>query len=303
MKNIVIFLLLLINTYLIASENEEKDLNYKVPETFEFITNVGDDMGQLWDMSVDKKNLSTWGMIAGSTLLLYYFDEEFIAESKRLGVKLDIPPNGDSVTTTRLGVGPYPIIKTTSDKGAMLYMIGDGFTHIAIMSGFFAYGMITNDNKSLSVSSQLAEGLIDVALVTQVLKHITGRQSPFKSTQTRGKWDLFPNQRDYANDVPSFDAFPSGHLATTMMTVTIIAENYPNNEYIKPVGYTAMALLGFQMMNNGVHWASDYPLGIAIGYAIGKVVSKRERNRAKKGFSLIPKLTSNYNGVALQYKF
>jgi hypothetical protein len=302
MKNIVLTLLLFISTYLTADEKEE-NLKYQTPDKFEFVTNVGDDMLQLWDKSIDSDNLSTWGIIAGSTLLLYYFDEELIAESKRLGKKLDIPPHGDSVTTTRIGIGPFPIIKTTSDKGAMLYMIGDGLTHITIMSGFFTYGMISDDNKALSVSSQLAEGLVDVAIVTQVLKHITGRQSPFKSTQKRGKWDLFPNQEDYIKDVPSYDAFPSGHLATTMMTVTILAENYPNNAYIKPVGYTAMTLLAFQMLNNEVHWASDYPLAIGIGYSIGQIISKRERHRAKKGFTLVPKITPNYNGVALQYKF
>ena len=291
-----------ISTYLIAYETEE-ELQYKTPEKSEFITNVSDDMGQLWDKSVDGNNLPTWGLIASSTLVLYYFDEELIAESKRLGIELDIPPHGDSVTTTRVGIGPYPIIKTTSDKGAMLYMIGDGFTHITIMGGFFTYGMINDDDKTLSVSSQLAEGLLDAAIVTQTLKHITGRQSPFKSTQKRGKWDLFPNQEDYVKDVPSYDAFPSGHLATTMMTVTVLAENYPNNAYIKPVGYTAMILLTFQMMNNGVHWASDYPLAIGIGYSIGKIVSKRERGKAKKGFSLVPNITPKYTGVALQYKY
>jgi len=302
MNNIVLALLLFTSTYLLAYETEE-ELQYKMPDKYEFISNVGDDMGQLWDKSVDKDNLSTWGIIGASTLLLYYYDEEFIAESKRLGKKLGIPANGDSATTTRLGIGPYPIIKTTSDKGAMLYMIGDGFTHIAIMGGFFTYGMINDDNKTLSVSSQLAEGLLDVAIVTQTFKHITGRQSPIKSTQDRGKWDLFPDQEDYAKDVAAYDAFPSGHLATTMMTVTVLAENYPKNAYIKPVGYTAMTLLSFQMLNNGVHWASDYPLAIGIGYSIGKIVSQRERDRAKKGFSLVPKITSNYSGVALQYKF
>jgi hypothetical protein len=296
-------MIFIITTYLNASSDTNEELNYVVPSKYDFLTNIDDDMVELWDMSTDKKNLSTWSIIAGSTLLLYYYDEEIYAEAQRLGVKLDIPPSGDSATTTRVGVGPYPIIKTTSDKGAMLYQIGDGFTHIAIMSSFLAYGMITDNNKSINVGSQLLEGLVDVALVTQAIKHTTGRESPFKSTQKRGKWDLLPNQEDYAKDVPKYDAFPSGHLATTMMTVTVIAENYPDNPYIKPVGYTAMTLLGFQMMNNGVHWASDYPLGIAIGYAMGKVVSKRERNKAKKGFSVVPKLASNYNGLAIKYTF
>ena len=32
-----------------------------------------------------------------------------------------------------------------------------------------------------------------------------------------------------------------------------------------------MTLLGFAMLNNGVHWAGDYPLGIAMGYVFAKV--------------------------------
>ena len=64
-----------------------------------------------------------------------------------------------------------------------------------------------------------------------------------------------------------------------------------------------MTLLAFQMLNNEVHWASDYPLAIGIGYSIGQIISQRERHRAKKGFTLVPKITPNYNGVALQYKF
>ena len=79
------------------------------------------------------------------------------------------------------------------------------------------------------------------------------------------------------------DAFPSGHLATAMATITILAGNYPDNKYIKPVGYSLMGLLGFAMLNNGVHWMSDYPLAIAIGYSCGKIALSRGRQ-------VIPKL-------------
>ena len=77
--------------------------------------------------------------------------------------------------------------------------------------------------------------------------------------------------------------FPSGHLATAMATITILAGNYPDNKYIKPVGYSLMGLLGYAMLNNGVHWISDYPLAIAIGYTCGKIVSSR-------GHQVIPKI-------------
>ncbi len=36
-----------------------------------------------------------------------------------------------------------------------------------------------------------------------------------------------------------------------------------------------MTLIGFAMVNNGVHWISDYPLAIALGYTYGKIATSR----------------------------
>ena len=62
-----------------------------------------------------------------------------------------------------------------------------------------------------------------------------------------------------------------------MSTVTILALNYPEKRYIKPVGYSLIGLVGLAMINNNVHWASDYPMAIALGYLCAKQVVKRNR--------------------------
>ena len=41
------------------------------------------------------------------------------------------------------------------------------------------------------------------------------------------------------------------------------------------------------MMNNGVHWASDYPLGLGIGYMVGKAITSNSGNRIKKTASVL----------------
>ena len=71
----------------------------------------------------------------------------------------------------------------------------------------------------------------------------------------------------------SYDAMPSDHVATLTSTVTVIGKNYPEVKWIRPVGYTLIGVLGIEMMNSGVHWASDYPLGFLIGYSVGSVVA------------------------------
>ena len=62
------------------------------------------------------------------------------------------------------------------------------------------------------------------------------------------------------------------------------------------------------MINNGVHWISDYPLGLAIGYTCGKIVSARghlviPRLSDKKGATsvLLPSYLG-YGNVGLSYR-
>ena len=106
---------------------------------------------------------------------------------------------------------------------------------------------------------------------------MSGRESPFAATQPGGVWHPFPNLKTYQESVSSHDAFPSGHIGTMMATTVVIAANYPEKKWIKPVGYTMMSLVGLAMINNGVHWASDYPLAIGLGYVFGHATVKMNR--------------------------
>jgi hypothetical protein len=185
-----------------------------------------------------------------------------------------------------------------------------------IASGFYGYGLMENDYRALQTTSQLTEMFFTLAVTTQLLKRISGRQSPFRAMDPPegiapvpgGSWHPFTAPSKYQANVSNYDAFPSGHLATAMATITILAGNYPDNKYIKPVGYSLMGLLGFAMINNGVHWMSDYPLAIAIGYSCGKIALSRGRqilpkfgvNRGATS-SLTPAYLGN-GGIGLSYR-
>ena len=126
------------------------------------------------------------------------------------------------------------------------------------------------------------------------------------------------NPKVYAADVPKHDAFSSGHITTMMTTVSVLAMNYPNKKYIRPVGYSLMGIVGFQMMNNGVHWFTDYPLAVAMGYGIAKVVTSRGRtektidlsgnniniNNIKNYWNISPTYLPSANlGMSVAYNF
>lgn len=104
-----------------------------------------------------------------------------------------------------------------------------------------------------------------------------------------------------------YDAFPSGHLSTAMVAVTVISSNYPEYTFMKPLGYTLMSALTFQMVNNGGHWYSDYPLAIAMGWMFGKIAVDRGRVKAANSASAPvffgPTLTDGIMGLRLTIPF
>ena len=66
-----------------------------------------------------------------------------------------------------------------------------------------------------------------------------------------------------------------------------------------------MTLLGLQMMNNGVHWASDYPLSITMGYYLGKIAVNRGREPADNSASLNYQITpyTNLESFGLNFTY
>ena len=167
----------------------------------------------------------------------------------------------------------YKNSKTVSDVSDFFVSMGDGTSQFALAGAFAAYGLISDDQKALRTGSQIVQAVLASGAVVQVLKHLTGRESPFVRSSPTGIWRFFPDQIEYHKRVPMYDAFPSGHICTALATVIVIAENYPDTKWIRPVGYIVSGLVGVGMVNRGIHWYSDYPLGLAIGYAFGMITA------------------------------
>jgi len=269
--------------------------HYEKPRPFQWLYHIPRDVAEVPGYAFKDKNVPLLVGIVGSSAVLFAFDQAIIDGVQRGGRALNIDNADRQRNLFRLpfhiGSVKLPIDYNAPDNfNTSLYFLGDGWTHLTIASSFLAYGIFGHDNRALQTSSQLGEAILTTGLATQLLKHLTGRQSPNVSTKPRGEWNLLPNYNDYQNAVPQHDAFPTGHLATAMATVTVIAENYPEYRFIRPVGYGLMTVLGAAMLNNGVHWASDYPLGIALGYGFAKIAVAHGRTRLSPATGLaLPK--------------
>ena len=150
---------------------------------------------------------------------------------------------------------------------------GDGRFQFGIVGAFAAYGFAFQDTRALRTASETTEAILACGGIVQLLKHITGRESPYVSTRRTGAWRLFPNQIQYSKHVPHYDAFPSGHLATATTTLIVIADNYPEITWLRPAGYVALAAISSSLVGYGIHWWSDFPLALALGYSFGEIAA------------------------------
>lgn len=255
------------------------------PKLFNFVTHIpGDAVGYV-KQSFRKENLYKVGIIAGSTALLIIFDQQITnglqSFAKRNGISAS--EDFDAIVSVKLFGKKTNLGKMPKNVNTAFYNIGQGSSVVLMAAGFYIGGLIKKDNRALQTASQLGESFLALGFGTQLMKYGSGRENPSDASIPGGRWRPFPTLSDFQNKKPKYDAFPSGHLATFVSAVTIISENYPRIRWIKPVGYTIAGLLGLAMINNGVHWAGDFPLGFAMGYGFGKFITKKNHLKLTSG--------------------
>ncbi len=256
----------------------------KMPEWYEMVTNVPGDLSKYFQVTFRSNKIPLYLTVSALTAATIATDRASYEGTHKFHTS-----------------GPF---NTKFDE--FWTEVGDGRTQFGLAFAFGAYGLITKDVRAVKTASEIVQTVLASGALTQVLKHITGRQTPNTSTSPTGNWVFFPNQIDYAKHVSTYDAFPSGHITTTMATITVIAENYPEIWWIKPAGYTMAALVAYGMVGTGIHWYSDYPLAVALGYTFGMIAAHPEGIPgiiAGKNLHVLPTLVENGFGLSLGYSF
>jgi len=277
MKSAYLFLLLFSNLAF-SSEQISGAYKYKSPHAFDFITTAPKNYGDFVENSFEKNSLKGLAVIAGATGALYIFDQQILEETQRFGRKIGLDNKDHSKPTFTIGDDHFMYAPT--DVGSSILFLGDGWTTIGLSAGFLTSGLLNHNAKSKLVASELMQGLLFSGFSSQVLKRISGREIPNARTKDRGRFSPFASPKEFNDNKARYDSFPSAHLMTAMTSLTILAENYEEMSWIRPVGYSLVALLSFQLMNTGAHWASDLPLAIGIGHMAGKTIAQNGRTPA-----------------------
>jgi hypothetical protein len=247
-----------------------------MPKWYTMFTKIPTDWSLLAKRTFRTESIPTLAGIAGITGVLYVVDRNAYRDTHEY--------------ERRSGH-----MRSLSDA---LISVGDGIYQLGFIGSFAVYGFITDDSRALRSASQMAEAALATGIVVQVMKRISGRESPIVATQDRGAVRPFPNLFDYQQHQPRYYSFPSGHIATTTALLTVLCENFPEAKWLRPVSYITVGAVGESLVSKGWHWYSDLPLGIALGYSFGMIAAHPEGLDVKESteapdLSLAPKFMSN----------
>lgn len=265
--------------------------SYKKPKFFDTITKVPRGvLGTVSDFGETENLIALGGAVILTTGILPA-DQHLLNQSRQIGEKVGLK-----------GVARYtnfgPLNNIPPNITSAIYLIGNGTTPILMSMGFATFGLINNDYRALNTASGLVESLAVSGVFSQTIKRISGRQSPgpaMRDGNDGGDWNPFPSFIAYAKHTPHYDAMPSGHVMTATAALNVILVNYPDKKWIKPVGYTLIGVLGFGMVQANVHWYSDYPIALVMGYIIGKNIANSKIIKSKNPLEAPKKYSFNIN--------
>ncbi len=269
-----------------TADSSVESSNSAVP-WYSYLANVPADWIGVWETSTSREGVQTLGLAAGSTLALMTADRPVWNSMHRW----------------------YHHSRSTLRWNSFFVSLGQGSSHLALAAGIAGAGVVLGDARALRTAGEIAESFLACGTVVQLLKHVSGRESPSAATSRNGRWSIMPNQGAYLHDVPKYDAFPSGHLATSMSTLTVIVENYPElKPWLQPLGYAVIGCVGVGLCSSGMHWWSDFPVGLYLGYRFGMAASHRPKPGEEKPelstlsrFSVAPLITSRADGITFLY--
>ena len=230
-----------------------------------------------------KDAIPGWALILATTGITFHYDEDLLQGAQATGRRWGL--SNEDHTKTVLGAGEINLLRLPTDAASGLYFLGDGWTDFVAAGAFLATGYFSDYSRPWNTGIQLVHGMTLSAVVVQGAKRAFGRETANEQTEPGGKWRPFPSSDAYTHNTAMYDAMPSGHVMTTTLVFTIIRENYPEyDHWLFPLELGYLTVLGFAMLNNGVHWASDYPLGAGMGYVMGKASTRmlkrhKEKNR------------------------
>ena len=140
----------------------------------------------------------------------------------------------------------------------------------AIGAGFFAEGVVNENDKSKETGYLVYESFLWVLAIERPINYIVGRKRP-ETTDNPYSFASF-----HINT-----SFPSGHTAQAFAAATVYSEQYPH-WYVAVPAYSVAAFTGYSRLHASKHWLSDIVGGSMMGMYLAHTIRAHHRREDKK---------------------
>ncbi len=163
--------------------------------------------------------------------------------------------------------------------------IGAAYTVLPVFAGFYAAGVLADNEKARETGILSGEAILDSLIVVEGLKLAAGRNRPNAPSKPG---DFFQGGA----------SFPSGHSGETWALASVISHEYANRKWVPWVAYGLATTVAAARITAQKHYTSDVIAGSAIGFFVGRFVVNTHEAHAKHHHGTITPLlnpsTSTY---------
>ena len=233
------------------------------------VTNAARDFGAIWVAPFRGSRedyLLAGGMLAGAAALSPFDDnvDRWMVANRDRGLL-------DALHPIRRGGDFYSLNKATPYV-AGLYVVGLATKHRGIRDGIF--GCAAAYSANTIIRHQVVYRLIGRNRPDTLRDHPEGYVPTGASDGDQYVFH-FPS-RGYSDH-----SFPGGHVATMATCATFLSQRFVLG-IVEPVLVVLVTAMGVGRMADQGHWLSDQVVGVVFGYAVGKEVARRQKQRLER---------------------
>ena len=233
------------------------------------IRNAARDFGAIWVAPFrgsGRDYVVTGGMLAGAAALSPFDDnvDRWMVAHRDQGLL-------DAMKPLRRG-GDFYSINRATPYVAGLYVVGLATKHRGIRDGIF--GCAAAYSANTIIRHQVVYRLIGRNRPDTLRDHPEGYVPTGASDGDQYVFH-FPS-RGYSDH-----SFPGGHVATMATCATFLSHRFELG-IVEPVLVVLVTAMGVGRMADQGHWLSDQVVGVVFGYAVGKEVARRQKQRLER---------------------